>query len=167
MKCTTIKTRNYFKDRRDPKTGLSYKPKALVLHITDGTLESTLNHFKNPRSNASSNYIVDPQGNWISMVDEKNAAWANGKVVDPIWKGYTEGINPNLQTISVEVVSFGGFPNLKQWISWARGCKEICQRHGWTVNDLQVVNHFEINSQKTCPGKWFSRQYLKILWNIV
>lgn len=156
-------TNNYWKDRIDPKTGKRYKPTALVLHITEGSSRSALRWFSDPHSYASSNYLVDEDGNWITVVPEQHAAWANGYIFRPKWDGLVKNVNPNLYTISVEAASLGGFPSWKQWTSWAKGCKGICDRHGWTVDSVHVVNHNEIRSNKVCPGRWFNRFYLGLL----
>lgn len=158
-------TNNYWKNRIDPKTGKQYKPTALVLHITDSSFQSAMGWFQDPHSNASSNWLIDTNGKWHMVVKESDAAWANGRLVNPTWKGIIEGVNPNLYTISVEVASTGGFPPWRQWISWAKGCKELLRRNGLTIND--VVNHNEIHGGKTCPGTWFSKFYLKLLLTII
>jgi len=101
------------------------------------------------------------------LVSEEDAAWANGKMVKPIWKGLLvengEVVNPNLYTISVAVASTGEIPTWKNWVKWVQLCKEILNRYDWTVNELRVVNHFEINALKSCPKAWFSRFYLNLL----
>jgi N-acetyl-anhydromuramyl-L-alanine amidase AmpD len=154
-----IKTNNYWKDRKDPVTKEYYQPKALVLHITDSSFYSTKSWFEYPYSYASSNYVVDENGGWWECVPEQHAAWANGKKVNPTWTGLINGVNPNLYTISVEVVNKGQMPSWKQWISWAKGCKEIMDRYP----DIEVINHSEIHTGKTCPKPWFSKFWLNLL----
>ena len=161
-----ISTRNFWPYRQDPETRVRYTPRALVLHITDGTFNSTVNHFQNPNSQVSSHWIVDRDGEWHKVVDEKHASWTNGLVVNPTWQGITP-TNPNLYTISVEVVNQGELPSWRQWASWARGCRDILKRYNWPVDDIHIVNHYEINGRKRCPGIWFSRFYLKLLLKFV
>lgn len=154
-----IKTPNFWADRKDPTTGEQYKARALVLHITDGSFLSTKRWFIDPRSYASSHYVVDRNGDWWQFVDEKDASWTNGKVVNPTWKNINLKVNPNLETITVEVVNSGEMPSWKQWTSWARGCKDIMKRN----HIFDVVNHFEINASKQCPRPWFTRFWLRML----
>lgn len=159
-------TQNYWKNRVDPKTDKTYTPRAIVLHITDGTYGSTMNWIKDSRSQVSYNYLVH-DGKVEVVVAEKNAAWANGKMVRPTWKGLIvedgKVVNPNLYTISVAVVNSGAVPQWKTWVAWVRLCRDIMERHNWTVNDLQVVNHFEINESKKCPRPFCTRFFLKLL----
>ena len=159
-----IKTNNYFKDRRDPKTNSHFNPTMLVLHITDSSFKSTKAWFEDPHSYVSANWVLDKNGKWWECVDEKDGPWTNGRVVRPT-RQLDLGINPNLYSITIEVVNSGEIPPWKQWISWARGCKEIMDRHGFTVKD--VANHFEINAGKRCPRPWFSRFYLQLLLRFI
>lgn len=163
---------NYWPDRIDPKTGIQYKPIALVLHITEGSSRSALGEkrlgwFKDPKSQVSANWLVDEQANWIEVVPEKHAAWANGLVRNPTWPIYNSEINPNLQTINVEATSVGLFPSIKLWFSWARGCKKICKRYNFPLNKIGIINHYELRSDKKCPRPWFTRAWLLTLMRIV
>jgi len=162
-----IKSPNFWKNRQDPETGIRYKPEALVLHITDSSLWSTKSWFEDPHSQVSSHWVVDADGRWIPVVDEKDAAWANGLKVNPTWEGLKPDINPNLYSISVEVVSFGQFPSFKQWSSWVKGCKQICLRWNIPMDNLHIVNHNEIRADKRCPGRWFSKFYLILLSRVL
>ncbi|GAH88907.1 unnamed protein product [marine sediment metagenome] len=151
-----IKTNNFWKGRE------GHKIKAVVLHITEGSLLATVNHFENPRSQTSAHWIVDEYGNWIPVVDEKDSAWHCGRVVRPTWNGLIEGVNPNLYTIGVECVvrkrSIWIVPRIKQWLSWARGIERITKQYG-----IEMVNHNEINAGKICPGKYFNKWWAKLL----
>ena len=159
-----IPTNNFWKDRIDPN-GIKHGIRALVLHITDGSYESTINHFQNPNG-ASAHYIVREDGETVQMVEEKDASWHAGKVVNPRWQGYS-GSNPNYATIGVEVVSKGQFPQIRQWLAWARLCKEIITRNSIQLDSMGIVNHNEINAGKSCPGGWFNRLWLLILIKLV
>jgi N-acetyl-anhydromuramyl-L-alanine amidase AmpD len=113
MELVKVRTNNYWKDRID-ENGVQHKPRAIVLHITDGSFLSTKSWFMSPLSSASSNYVVDTDGTWYQFVNPKHAAWANGRVVRPTWQGIDLNVNPNFYTISVEVVNRGGFPSWNQ-----------------------------------------------------
>lgn len=159
-------TSNFFSNRIDRKTGKQYKPIAMVLHITDGSYESTMNWIKDPQSQVSYNYIVH-DGRVEQIVKERHGAWANGLVKRPTWKGFIiengKIVNPNLYTISVAVANWGKVPVWKTWKAWRDLCEDIMQRHNLSVNDLQVVNHFEINNGKRCPRPFCTRHFLNLL----
>ena len=162
MEVKKVKTNNYWPNRIDPKTKKQHNVEALVLHMTGaGGIWSAIRWFKDPFSNASSNYIVDRDGTIYEVVPEKHAAWTNGKVVRPTWSNIDLDVNANLYTVSVEVVNNGEVPTWQQWTAWARLCREIMSRHNLTIHD--VVNHYEIHGGKQCPRPWFTRFWLKQL----
>ena len=57
----------------------------------------------------------------------------------------------------------GAFPLWKNWIEWAKLCKEKLNEYNLPLDALHVVNHNEINLKRRCPGIWFRRFYLKLL----
>ena len=157
-------TKNFWRNRI--KDGKKYYPKYLCLHITDGSFEGTLAHIKRSASQVSYNWLFY-KGEFIEVVPEEHAAWANGRAVRPTWKEYDPKVNSNLRTISVGVISRGGFPNVLHWFAWARGCRKICKRNGILMNNLGVVDHNEINSSKSCPGDWFNKRWFLFLIKFV
>lgn len=157
-----INSPHYFKDRIDPDTKQVYNPDILVLHITDGSYEATKAWFENPRSYVSSNWVVKKDGTWVQCVDEKDAPFTNGRIYRPTSRRLKDiSINPNLYSVTVEVVNRGEMPSWNQWISWARGCREVMNRYNMDIFD--VVDHYEIAGNKTCPRPWFTRFWLKRL----
>lgn len=166
-----IKTKHYWSNRIHPKTGKQYAPKALVLHITDGSFASTKNWIENPYSYVSYNWIIDKQGNVHRCVPEQHASWANGHVVRPKFQHFeverNQIVNPNLYTISVAVENSGEVPPFKQWQAWVKLCDEILRRNNWSITPERVVNHYEIKSSKSCPRPYFTRFYLKLLSDII
>src|SRR3990167_4724179 len=148
------------------------KPKALVLHITDCDLQSALSYTLNPASQASYHYIIGKKNgvvNVYKMVDEEQAAWHTGKVVRPTWNGLEfepDGriINPNKYTLGVAVaLKAGEFPSWNLWLEWVRLVKDICDRYGFKRDENDLVNHFEIRIDKTCPRPWCNRAFANIL----
>ena len=74
-----IRTQNYWRGRGGlPIVGI-------VLHITDGSFQSTINHFQNKNSFSSSHYVVDDDV--YQLVDDNDTAWHAGLVRNPTWKG--------------------------------------------------------------------------------
>lgn len=164
-----IPTNNYWANRT--KNGHTYNPIAVCLHITDSSFQSAKNWIQNPDSYVSYNYLLDERGEAYEVVHPSHAAWANGLVVNPTWKrlqhdsnGYT--INPNLYTISIAIANQGLFPNIQAWKKWVKFVKSVCEEHSFPINDLYVIDHRDIRANKSCPGMWFNKQWLKILQNV-
>lgn len=79
------------------------KPVLIVIHIMAGTLKGTDAWFANPASDVSSHYGVGTNGEIHQYVQEKDTAWANGRVYYPTSKIVKEkGGNPNIYSISIE-----------------------------------------------------------------
>lgn len=76
---------NYFEGRE--LDGVQYRPEAVVLHITQGSLQSALRWFEDRKSQVSAHWIVDTEGSWHQIVPEEHTAWHAGRVVNPLWKG--------------------------------------------------------------------------------
>ncbi|KKL10962.1 hypothetical protein LCGC14_2550580 [marine sediment metagenome] len=158
-----IKTPNYVAGRE------GFVPKAIVLHITEGSYASTKSWFEMQNSQVSSHWVVDPFYGAIEVVKEIDTAWANGLPVRPRWKGMIKGVNPNLYTISVEVVLQNGytFPSFKLWKDTAQLVADISRRWDIPLNSMGVVNHNEIRADKECPGKWMRRWYILFLIKVL
>ena len=142
-----IPSPNFWKGRK------GQKPEAIVIHITDGNLQSVINTFQNPASKVSAHYLIAKTGEITSFVEEADSAWHCGKVVSPTWPLLKKGVNPNLYTIGIELEGFDNdYPTLRQAIAAAWLVNKICA--SWTIPLLtpNVVAHRDINAGKTCPG---------------
>ena len=86
---------------------------AVCLHICEGPFESSITHLRN--EGLSAHFVISEAGTIAQLVDTDHSAWANGlsfedgrwisprnKIVFPTWQRITPGVNPNLQTISIE-----------------------------------------------------------------
>lgn len=129
---------------------LIIKPWAIVIHATAAdTVESTLNWFKNPGSQASSQYVIDKDGEIYQLMPDNYAAWHAGK---SSWKG-TE--NMNLHSIGIELVNNGVTPYTSDQID---ACIELV-RHLMEAYDIKaedVVGHKDISpGRKTDPYQQF------------
>ena len=106
--------------------------KAVVIHIAQGGYESSIQYMRG--AGVSSHFIISTTGGTTQMVSLDDSAWANGLLwaerpaqlpqgytwhgpgwycphkhkVAPTWELITPGINPNLQTISIEHAGFTG-----------------------------------------------------------
>jgi hypothetical protein len=93
---------NHF-DGRDGQT-----PRFIICHGTAGftTAQQTAQYFADPDSQVSSNYVIGKDGTIVQCVADEDGSWANGILEaghDPWW---SESINPNYQTISIEHLKF-------------------------------------------------------------
>lgn len=139
-----------------------HRVKAIVLHITDGdTADGALGWFRNSESQASAHYVVDRNGAIFQSVDEADTAWANGRLTKPdmtnplIRRWLDLGINPNKETISIEVV---GRPN-QGWTTRQLAVVEyliyhLATKHQITVGPDTILGHHQIDSvtRSRCPS---------------
>ncbi len=89
----------------------------VCLHICEGPFEGSITHLRN--SGLSAHFVISEGGTIAQLVDTDHSAWGNGlsyqdnrwisprgKIVFPTWQRITPGVNPNLQTISIEHAGF-------------------------------------------------------------
>ncbi|MBT9165251.1 MAG: N-acetylmuramoyl-L-alanine amidase A [candidate division WS2 bacterium] len=142
---------------REGRSGL--RPTALVIHVMEGTIRGTTSWFMNPRANVSYNYGVGKDGRIVCWVRDENAAWANGKIQKPTWKGLLKRpngyINPNLHTISI--AREGRNSELctpRQYQSLLHIARLMIDKYRLPINRNTVIGHYEIDSRKPlCPGR--------------
>ena len=129
---------------------------ACVVHVADGSREAVRQTFLNPASKVSSHYLVCQNGDVIQFVSEDMAAWANGLKVRPTAKVVLDNpsINPNFFTVSIENEGWGNkdISDL-MYQKNAELVKEICLRHGLSIDSDTVIGHRQIRADKICPGK--------------
>ena len=135
-----------------------YQPKAVVIHIMEGTLEGTDSWFAKTSSKVSAHYGVGKNGEIHQYVPETQAAWHAGRVARPAWKGLIPAgggkwINPNFYTIGVEHEG----NEQSEWTdamyaASAALVRDICGRYGLPLDRNHVIGHHEIYAEKTCPG---------------
>lgn len=89
----------------DPSPNWHARPEpisGIVLHHTGGSLTSTLNHFNDPASDASSHYVIDRNGDIYTPVPLAKAAWHVGKSRAPTGEEWLNDF-----TIGYELVNNG------------------------------------------------------------
>lgn len=131
-------------------------PSLVVLHIMAGTLKGTDAWFANPASQVSAHYGIGQGGECHQYVDERNTAWANGRVANPTSKIVKKlGGNPNTYTISIEHEGYDLSKQPQKEIeASAVLVRDICSRWGIPIDRDHVVGHYEIYSLKpNCPAK--------------
>jgi len=142
-----IKSPNYWVGRG------TYKPEAVVIHITDGSKNSVINTFKNPSSNVSAHYLVTLGGSIIQLVKEEDTAWHVGRITRASWPLLRIGINPNLYTIGIEFEGFNGQrPTFLQAVIGAWLISRVCANWGIPIDTSHVIPHNWIRADKECPG---------------
>ncbi len=140
-----------------------YRPRAIVIHVMEGTVRGTTAHFSNPNVFTSYNYGVGKNGKVYMWVQDENASWANGKVQRPLWRGVIpnpnkprEFINPNLYTISVAREGFNYelcTPEQYDSLKWI--VKLMAEKWRIPISRNTIIGHYEIDriGKPLCPGK--------------
>lgn len=132
-----------------------YKPELIVIHISAGSLTSMTNWFSTPNSQASAHYGVGKDGSILQYVEEKDKAWANGRVNNPSFSLYKPGINPNLYTISIENegMDLAQYTD-NQMQSLIELIKDITSRWNIPLDRDHIIGHYEIDAinRPYCPS---------------
>ena len=149
--------------------------KAAVIHIAQGGYKESIRYMQ--ANGKSSHFIVALSGDVSQMVEIQNSAWANGlsfdqrrqawicphgKVVQPTWAAISRGVNPNLQTISIEHEGFSGHTapptqlaatvDLLVWL--AAQYPELAPY----IPGSTLIGHFHLDplDKAGCPGPGFN-----------
>ena len=115
----------------------------LVIHVAEGGWASTYDWFRNPRAEASANYVVSPTGRVAQMVPDRDIAWHAGN-----W-AYNES------SIGIEHAGFTNrtrFPDAEY-----RGSARLA---GWLAHTFlippdrrHVIGHSQVPDPNH-PGQW-------------
>jgi hypothetical protein len=143
---------------------------AVVVHIAEGGYPGTLSHLTNPASGVSSHFLIGEDGVTAQLVKLGNSAWTNGlswragawrnprgKIVTPTWRRLTAPINPNLQTITIELAGWHNRPRpaaqrtaLVGLLAW------LARRFGWLPYEVgeALIGHYHLDpaDRAFCPG---------------
>lgn len=131
-----------------------YRPRAVVIHIMQGTLADTDSWFGTTKSQVSAHYGVSVEGVVHQYVQEGDTAWHAGRVSSPTWALLKPGVNPNLYTIGIEHEGWSGNPwSDATFQTSAALVGEISQRWGIPLDRDHVIRHRDIYALKPfCPG---------------
>src|SRR3990167_11257027 len=153
---------NYLKGRS------GQKPHTIVIHITDGSLQSATSWFQDPASGVSAHYVIGRNGEIRSFVKDEDTAWANGRRYKPTWRNIpADNINVNSVTISIE--HEGTAKSV-----WTKAQKEtsstliadICKKWNITPDENTVIGHYSIYALKpNCPS--FNRDQKGIIPELI
>jgi N-acetyl-anhydromuramyl-L-alanine amidase AmpD len=146
-----------------------YKPRYVILHSTAGgnSAEAIASYFQGTQGTnnpVSAHYVIGRDGTVVQCNRESDGAWANGVLSaghDAFW---SESINPNLLTISIEHCkpSTDNSDTLTepQRASSFALIKHICQRNGIPMRQADanggITSHASIDpvSRSRCPGPY-------------
>jgi hypothetical protein len=118
--------------------------------------------FQNAESEVSAHYVIGRDGSTIQCVREADAAWSNGHVSAGADEWWRNSVNPNLISISIELVKphadNSDEISLKQRDRCFELVREICQR--WKIPARQadqsggITGHFSMDpaNRSRCPG---------------
>lgn len=128
-------------------------PEIVVIHSTEGTLESAISWCMNPKSKASYHYIVGTNGKIVEMVRPENTAWHAGKVhKEKVTLPHPER-NPNTYTLGIAYAGHAAKgPTLQQFVTMAILIEHLCKTNSIEVDETHILPHHAIRSDKTCPG---------------
>lgn len=141
---------------------MGYKPRWLIVHGTAGM--GAVSWLDGTASHASTHYVVKQDGSIYQLVDEDASAWGNG-ILEPghdLW--WSNDINPNFLTISVEHEK----PDMHnmtpltaaQALASFQLIARICAR--WNIPMRQadasggITGHFSLQptNRRDCPGAY-------------
>ncbi len=147
-----------------------FQKRWLICHGTAGgaSAQGIAEYFRSTEGTnnpVSSNYVIGRDGVIVSLLEEEDAAWANGDIepgCDPWWVSL--GKNPNLVTISIEfckeTTDNSQALSLQQMQSGFNLIERICKRHNIPMRpaDSQggITGHYSISprSRARCPGNF-------------
>lgn len=132
-----------------------HQPFGIVLHVSEGSLASMRNWFRDPAAKVSAHYGIGRDGSIEQYVSEDDAAWHCGLKIRPTAKIVLDNptVNPNDITIGIEHEGFATQkPTEAQLRASADLCAEIADRRAISLDRDHVIGHREIRADKTCPG---------------
>lgn len=121
-----------------------------------GTLIGTNAWFADPASQVSAHYGIGLKGEVVQYVDEKNAAWANGQVIQPTAKIVLDNLNVNQNKISLSIEHEGQdlSKGTEEQLNASAGLLEaLAVKYGIPLDRTHVIGHYEIKATKpNCPA---------------
>jgi hypothetical protein len=143
----------------DPANPANYTPgrsgeiSQVVIHVTQGSYDSTVNWFKNPDAQVSAHYVVrSSDGQVTQMVDDGDTAWHVG--------------NGNPTAIGIEHEGFVDDPSYfteEMYRSSAALTRSLTDKYGIPRDRQHIVGHSEVpGNDHTDPGQnWDWDKYMR------
>lgn len=128
----------------------------VVVHVMEGTMAGTLEHFNHEPTDASAHYGISRTGEIVRYVDEDDTAFHAGVVDRPSAPIIIErkGHNPNSFSIGIEHEGTGREElTAAQRTASVELIRDICKRRNIPMTRRHILAHREIRASKSCPGK--------------
>jgi N-acetylmuramoyl-L-alanine amidase len=132
---------------------------SIILHYTAGSLDGSIDWFRDPSSHVSAHYVIARNGTIFVIVDEKNIAWHAGI---SFWRG-SDGLNS--LSVGIEIVNPGVEDATRIPLQEALYPHIQAQAVFWLVNQIQsryripfqrIAGHSDIApDRKADPGELF------------
>ncbi|MEU3249373.1 N-acetylmuramoyl-L-alanine amidase [Streptomyces sp. NPDC006997] len=133
-----------------------YAVDRVVVHVTQGSLDSAVRVFQDPEHGAASHYIVGQDGHVTQMIRELDVAFHAGN------REYNE------RSVGIEHAGFVDRPQDftdAMYAASARLTAGICRRYGIPVDREHVIGHVEVpGTDHTDPGPhWDWDRYMRLV----
>lgn len=142
-----------------------WKPKAIVIHLMDGTLKGTDAWFNTTGSGVSAHYGIGTLGDIHQYVADQDTAYHAGVIHNPSWPELIKNTNPNYYTLGIEHEGRAGdsFSIMQQSASVLL-VKQLAADYSIPLDTLHIIGHHEIYDGHNCPGPgWNKEEYIKAL----
>lgn len=124
-----------------------------VIHMTEGSFQSAVDWCTNPKSQVSYHFIIDKNGDDMTLVLPENTAWHAGLRKDSAEYTKVLGVNPNLTTIGIAMAGFAEIGPTQQQISkCAKLINILAIYYNITLDKKSIIPHHDIRADKICPG---------------
>lgn len=147
MKITQLPVPNF-------KKGRDSVIKGVCVHVGEGNRNQIYSTFLNEEK--SSHYLVNRDGSVWQFVQEKDTAWASGKLVRPssVLVMNNPKLNPNEYLVQIESEGYATQePTEELMNTLAELVEDICRRNFIEITNLNIIPHKSIRADKSCPGK--------------
>ncbi|MDK9494546.1 N-acetylmuramoyl-L-alanine amidase [Streptomyces katrae] len=133
-----------------------YRVDRIVVHVTQGGFESSVDAFRNPFHKASAHYIVRQDGHVEQMVRELDVAF------------HAANRHMNERSIGIEHVGFVDRPRDftdAMYAASARLAADVCRRYGIPADRGHILGHDEVpGADHTDPGPhWDWDRYVRMV----
>ena len=137
------KSPNYVSGRSD------FSIKGICYHITgDSNYNQAVSWLCDPKSKASTHYVIEKNGDIFQLVQDADTAWAQGIVNAPSAKIYFDNgsKNPNNYLISIEVVSKGEVLTVEQWQALTELTVLLTSKYKIPLTYYNLIGHNQLNA---------------------
>ncbi|WP_299533868.1 N-acetylmuramoyl-L-alanine amidase [uncultured Streptomyces sp.] len=133
-----------------------YAVDRVIVHVTQGSLNSAVRVFQDPAHQAAAHYIVGQDGRVVQMIRELDVAYHAGN------RSYNE------RSVGIEHEGFVDRPQDltdAMYASSARLAATVCARYGIPVDREHLIGHVEVpGTDHTDPGPhWDWDRYLTLV----